>query len=138
METGISPETVEFLRTFGLVLAGFMVFALAMGFFLLGIIVWQVRKIDVPPGAGFGETLLYTPFLVVLVIDLLDFALDLLAAPLSWIVLDRLGLKALRGVGTVQALLPFTQLIPVMTLSWIGVRLLGAQSLDVLDKLRDV
>ncbi len=137
MESGISPETIQFLRTFGLVLAGFMVFALVMGFFLLGIVVWQVRKIDVPPGASFGETLLYTPFLVVLVIDLLDFALDLLAAPVSWIILDRLGLKALRGVGTVQALLPFTQLIPVMTLSWIGVRLLGTQSLDVLDKLHD-
>jgi len=40
-------------------------------------------------------------------------------------------------VGTVQALLPFTQPIPVMTLSWIGVWLLGPQSLDVLDKLRD-
>ncbi len=137
METGISPETIEFLRTFGLVLAGFMVFALVIGSFLLGIVVWQVRKIDVPPGANFGETLLYTPFLVVVMIDLLDFALDLLAAPVSWIILDRLGLKALRGVGTVQALLPFTQLIPVMTLSWIGVRLLGPQSLDVLDKLRD-
>lgn len=137
MESGISPETIQFLRTFGLVLAGFMVFALVMGFFLLGIVVWQVRKIDVPLGAGFGETLLYTPFLVVVMIDLLDFALDLLAAPLSWVILDRLGLKALRGVGTVQALLPFTQLIPVMTLSWIGVRLLGPQSLDVLDKLRD-
>jgi hypothetical protein len=137
METGISPETIQFLRTFGLVLAGFMVFALVIGSFLLGIVVWQVRKIDVPPGAGFGETLLYTPFLVVVMIDLLDFALDLLAVPLSWIVLDRLGLKALRGVATVQALLPFTQLIPVMTLSWIGVRLLGPQSLDVLDKLRD-
>ena len=132
METGISPETVEFLRTFGLVLAGFMVFALALGFFLLGIVVWQARKIDVPPGANFAETLLYTPFLIVVVIDLLDFALDLLAAPVSWIVLDRLGLKALRGVGTVQALLPFTQLIPVMTLSWIGVRVIGVERLHSL------
>ncbi len=138
MEGGISPETIEFLRTFGLVLAGFMFFALVMGFFLLGIVVWQVRKIDVPSGAGFGETLLYTPFLVVVMIDLLDFALDFLAAPISWFILDRLGLKALRGVATVEALLPFTQLIPVMTLSWIGVRLLGTQSLDGLNKLRDV
>ncbi|HFE66372.1 MAG TPA: hypothetical protein ENJ93_03830 [Chloroflexi bacterium] len=129
METGISPETIEFLRTFGLVLAGFMIFALVIGSFLLGIVVWQARKIDVPPGADFAETLLYTPFLIVVVIDLLDFALDLLAAPLSWVVLDRLGLKALRGVGTVQGLLPFTQLIPVMTLSWIGVRVIGVDRL---------
>lgn len=127
METGISPDSIEFLRLFGLVLAGLMATAFLVGLFLLGLIIWQVRKIDVPAGADFAETLLYTPLLVVIVIDLLDFALDFLAAPLSWVVLDRLGLKALRGVGTVQALLPFTQIIPVMTLSWIGVRVIGVE-----------
>ena len=56
-------------------------------------------------------------------IDLLDFALDFLAAPISWIILDRLGLKALRGVSTVESLIPFTQAIPTMTLAWVWVRL---------------
>ena len=58
-------------------------------------------------------------------IDLLDLALDFLAAPISWLILDRLGLKALRGVSAVEALIPGTQLIPTMTLCWFGVRLLG-------------
>jgi len=61
---------------------------------------------------------------VVVLIDLLDFALDFLAAPLAWVILDRLGLKALRGVSTVEALIPLTQVVPTMTLCWIGARLL--------------
>jgi hypothetical protein len=88
------------------------------------IVIKQVKKIDVPPDAGFAETLHYTPFLVVVLIDLLDFALDFLAAPLAWVILDRLGLKALRGVSTVEALVPLTQAVPTMTLCWIGARLL--------------
>jgi len=100
-----------------------MVSSLGFGLLLLAWVAWQVRRIDVPDGADFAETLRYTPFTVVVMIDLLDFALDFLGAPVAWVILDRLGLKALRGVATVEALLPFTQLIPTMTLAWIGVRL---------------
>jgi len=93
---------------------------------LLMIVAWrQVRTISVPPGAGFGETLAHTPFLVVVIIDLLDFALDVLAAPVTWVLLDRWGLAALRNVSALEALLPFTQPIPTMTISWIWVRLFG-------------
>jgi len=99
--------------------------ALILAILLLAIIIIQVRRIQVPPGAGFAETLLYTPLLVVLFLDVLDLALDFLSAPIAWVVLDRLGLKGLRGVATVESLIPFTQAIPVMTLSWIGVRLFG-------------
>jgi hypothetical protein len=42
-------------------------------------------------------------------------------------ILDQLGLKALRGVSAVEALIPGTQLIPTMTLCWFGVRLFGIQ-----------
>jgi hypothetical protein len=56
-------------------------------------------------------------------IDLLDFALDFLAAPISWIILDRLGLKALRGVSMLESLVPFTQAIPTMTIARNWVRL---------------
>jgi hypothetical protein len=83
----------------------------------------QLKRINIPENAGFAETLRYTPFIVVVFIDLLDFGLDVLAAPVAWVVLDRLGLKALRGVSTVEALIPFTQILPTMTLSWIGARL---------------
>lgn len=99
--------------------------SLALGVALLAVAVWQVRKIDIPPHADFNETLRYTPLLVVVSIDLLDFALDILAAPLVWIVLDWMGLKALRNVSAVEALIPFTQPIPTMTLCWLAVRVLG-------------
>jgi len=115
----------EFLQNFVLILLSVMSVALVLAILLLAIIIIQVRRIQVPPGAGFAETLLYTPLLVVLFLDVLDLALDFLSAPIAWVVLDRLGLKGLRGVATVESLIPFTQAIPVMTLSWIGVRLFG-------------
>jgi hypothetical protein len=119
------PEFVDFFRTFGFVLLGSMGLALILAALLFLIVVRQIHHIDVPPDAGFGETLLHTPFLVVLFIDLLDFGLDILAAPIAWVILDRWGLKALRGVSAVEALIPLTQGIPTMTLCWIWVRLFG-------------
>jgi hypothetical protein len=116
--------TAETLRTIGLYLASAMAISLILSLLLLLVVIRQVKKINVPPDAGFAETLLYTPFLVVVLIDLLDFALDFLAAPLTWVILDRLGLKALRGVSTVEALVPLTQVVPTMTLCWFGARLL--------------
>jgi hypothetical protein len=116
--------TAETLRTVGLYLASAMAISLILSLLLLLVVIRQVKKINVPPDAGFAETLLYTPFLVVVLIDLLDFALDFLAAPLTWVILDRLGLKALRGVSTVEALVPLTQVVPTMTLCWFGARLL--------------
>jgi hypothetical protein len=115
----------EFLRNFGLILAVMLGTALILGLLFLFIAVRQMRHIDVPAGAGFAETLHYTPLLVVLGIDLLDFALDILAAPVTWVLLDRLGLRALRDVSAVEAIIPGTQAIPLLTLSWLGVRLTG-------------
>jgi hypothetical protein len=117
--------TAESLRTIGLYLLGGMLVSLTLALLMLLVILRQARQIDVPPGAGFAETLLYTPLLIVLFIDLLDFALDFLAAPVAWIFLDRLGLKALRGVSAVEAAIPLTQVVPTMTLCWIGARLLA-------------
>jgi hypothetical protein len=117
--------TAEFLRTFGLVLLTGMGIALVLALLLFIFVIRQLRKVRVPAGAGFSETLRYTPFLVVVFIDLLDFALDVLAAPFAWVILDRLGLKSLRGVSVVQALIPLTQAIPALTISWIAVRWFG-------------
>lgn len=116
-------DLAEFLRNFGLTLLTFMGVALILALLLLFIVWRQVKRIDIPPDATFGETLKLAPFLVVVMVDLLDFALDFLAAPIAWIILDRLGLKALRGVSVVEAIIPFTQAIPTMTIAWIWVRL---------------
>lgn len=119
----MTPET-NILRTIGLYLLAVMAVALILALLLFAVVTRQMRRVKIPPNAGFAETLLYTPFLVVVFIDLLDLALDVLAAPVVWIILDRWGLKALRGVSAVEAAIPFTQWLPTLTLSWIAVRLL--------------
>ncbi|MCB8983221.1 MAG: hypothetical protein H6659_05335 [Ardenticatenaceae bacterium] len=114
----------DILQTVGIYVLGIMACSLMLGLLLLGYILVAVRRINVPPDADFTETLLHTPLLVVVMIDLLDLGLDILSAPFTWIILDRLGLKALRGVASAEALLPFTQVIPTMTLCWLGARFL--------------
>jgi len=107
-----------------------MLVGLVLALLLLAYVLRKIQKIDVPPNAGFTETLRYTPFAVVLLIDLLDLALDILAAPFSWIILDRLGLRALRAVSAIEAVIPFTQPIPTMTLCWLFVRLFPSIPLE--------
>jgi hypothetical protein len=114
---------LEFLRNIGLIIFVIMGISLVLGITLAGVALYKVRNLEIPKNAGFAETLKHTPFIVVIVVDLLDLAFDFLAAPISWMFLDRLGLQALRGVSAVEALIPGTQLIPTMTLCWIGVRL---------------
>lgn len=119
------PLTSDTLQTIGLLVAVWVGASIAVAALLFVLVIRKMRRLDIPPDAGFGETLLYTPFLVVLFIDVLDWGLDVLAAPITWVVLDRLGLKALRNVSTLEALIPFTQPIPTLTLSWLWVRLFG-------------
>lgn len=126
--------TTEDFRNIGLILLAVFLVSLLLGAFFLALAVVQLRKIKIPPGTGFADTLHLTPFLVVIAVDLLDLSLDLLAAPAAWIILDRLGLKALRGLATVEALIPGTQLIPTLTICWFAVRLLNIhdQNLETL------
>lgn len=117
--------TAEDIRNFGLILLGLTLVGLVLVSLMLALAAYKLRQLNIPANASFAETLHYTPFLVVIAIDLLDLILDVLAAPASWLILDRLGLKALRNVAAVEALIPGTQLIPTLTLCWIGVRLFG-------------
>lgn len=119
---------IEYFRTLGIVALILLLFGVLLGGATLLLFGRKLYKIDIPPNATFAETLHYTPLLVVIGIDLLDLVLDVLAAPLSWAILDRLGLKALRGVAAVEALIPGTQLVPTLTLCWFGVRLLGIRN----------
>jgi len=89
-------------------------------------LLWRsIRRLNVPADAGYFETMHYVPLALVVVLDLFDFGLDIFAAPLSWIILDRLGLRSLRNKAAVEALIPFTQPIPTFTISWLGARLFG-------------
>ena len=99
--------------------------ALAVAVLGLALIWRQVRRLNVPPNAGFFDTLRYVPLTLVILLDLLDFGLDIFAAPVSWIVLDRLGLRGLRNKAAIEALIPFTQPIPTFTLGWVAARLFG-------------
>lgn len=121
----------ESLRDVGLIIAVMMAISFVLALLLLIFAVRHIRGLNIPDDAGFGETLLYTPLSLVLFIDLLDFALDILAAPITWMILDRLGLKALRNVFALEAFLPFTQFVPAMTLAWLGARLIGPQAVEL-------
>lgn len=123
---------LENLRPLLIIALIWMGSSLALAVLLFVLVIRKLGRLNIPPNAGFAETLLYTPFLVVLFIDLLDWGLDVLAAPFSWVVLDRLGLKALRNVAAIEALIPFTQPIPTLTAAWLWVRLFGPDRLPPL------
>jgi hypothetical protein len=107
--------------------------ALLIAVVLLGLIIWRVRKIRLPEGADFMTALRATPFIVVLVLDLLDFSLDFLSAPISWLLLRRLGLGPLQGVTLFEGLIPGTQFLPTMTVAWLLARIFTPRRIDRLE-----
>jgi hypothetical protein len=118
MNTGALGDFLFWL----LVAMGVALLIAAVGLALL----WRrITRLNVPANAGYFDTMRYVPFSLVVVLDLLDFGLDIFAAPVSWIVLDRLGLRGLRNKAAIEALIPFTQPIPTFTLSWVAARTLN-------------
>ena len=105
----------------GLVMAACVVIA------LIGLVALarSIRRLRVPPSADFFTTMRYIPLPLVIVLDLLDFGLDIFSAPIIWIALDRMGLPNLRNKATIEALIPFTNVIPTFTVSWFAARLLN-------------
>ncbi|MFZ0544001.1 MAG: hypothetical protein WAM60_01090 [Candidatus Promineifilaceae bacterium] len=120
--------TADDLRNIGLVLAALFACGVVIFALLLAYAIWVMRHLDIPSDAGFADTLHVTPLLVVIGIDLLDLTLDVLAAPATWLILDRMGLKALRNIATIEAIIPGTQVIPTLTLAWIIVRVFNITS----------
>lgn len=108
-----------------ILIAILMVAAALLGLGLTVSGIARFRRSNAAPGpeAGFADTLRRVPLRLCVGLDLLDLGLDVLAAPLAWLLLDRAGLKPLRGVAALEAVIPFTQAIPLMTLCWLGVRL---------------
>lgn len=119
----MDPTTLDTLRPYGLAVAGIMAMSLICGLALLGLMYRRLKQLNIPADADFSETLRAVPLFLVVAIDLLDLGLDILAVPLVWVLLDRLGLRALRNVSTIEAAIPFTQPVPTLTLSWLAVRL---------------
>ena len=113
-------ELKTFLGYAGIVLG----IALLLAVLVLGWAFYRLRRLRIPEGADVFTTLRAVPLALVVGLDLLDFALDTLAAPLTWMVLGRFRLGALRKVATAEALIPGTQLLPSLTLAWIAARVL--------------
>ncbi len=110
--------TPEFLQTV-LIAFGVCAGAAVIGVITLLITAWQqVTELEVPPDADFFETLQMIPITIPIALDLLDLAFDVFSAPISWVVLELLGLRSLQMITVLEGLIPFTQLIPTMTIAW--------------------
>jgi len=103
-------------------LMGASVFVGAIGLFALA---RGIRRLGIPRDADFFTTMRYVPLGLVVLLDLLDFGLDIFSAPIIWIALDRMGLPNLRNKATVEALIPVTNVVPTFTLCWFAARLLN-------------
>lgn len=85
----------------------------------------QVATTDIPEDADFFETLQRLPITVPLALDLLDLVFDFFAAPIAWVILELLGLHALKMITVFEGLIPGTQLIPTMTIAWFLSRMMN-------------
>ncbi|HEY9421051.1 MAG TPA: hypothetical protein VIW92_06535 [Thermoanaerobaculia bacterium] len=103
----------------------FALIAVTLGAIVLFVAWKKLRRLRVPPEADFFTTLRAVPLSLVVGLDLLDLGLDVLSSPIVWYILDRLNLKALRNVATVEAFVPFTGPIPTLTVSWFLARRLN-------------
>jgi hypothetical protein len=115
----------ESFRTFGQVIVSLLVISAVLGAILLALVYRSLRRIQVPPNADFFTTVRAVPLGLVVALDLLDLGLDVLSAPIVWVILSRFKLQALRNVAAVEALIPFTQPIPTLTLAWLAARIMN-------------
>jgi len=113
----------EQLRLLLLISAGIAALSLAAAILLILVTYQRLRRLSLPFDANFTTCLRTVPITVVIILDLLDFGLDVFSAPVAWILLGKLGLQGLRGITVLEELIPGTQFLPTMTLAWIGIRL---------------
>jgi hypothetical protein len=100
------------------------VISVTLAALLLASVHRRLRRLKVPAGADFFTTIRAVPLALVVGLDLLDFGLDMLSAPILWFILNRYNLQALRNVATVEALIPISGPIPTLTIGWIAARVL--------------
>lgn len=118
------PNTDQLAALLGWLLLA-MAIALVIAIIGLLLIARRIQQLPIPANADYFTTLRYIPVGLAILLDLLDFGLDILAAPVAWVVLERLGLRGLRNKAAIEALIPFTQPIPTFTLSWFAARALN-------------
>jgi len=113
MELSLPPGLDRLLYALAIVSAVSLVVALVMT-----VVLWRrLRRLSIS-GGGFWQTLREVPLGLVVLLDLLDLALDVFSAPIIWFLLKRLGLQSLRDVATIEALIPISGPIPTMTICW--------------------
>ena len=119
-------ESLRSILTILLIAMGVSVVLACIG---LAVLARSIRRLRIPPDADFFTTMRYIPLLLAIMLDLLDFGLDIFSAPIIWIALDRMGLYNLRNKATIEALIPITNVIPTFTVCWFAARLfnLGMQ-----------
>lgn len=102
----------------------------------LTLLVRSMRRLQVPHDADFFTTMRLIPLPLVVLLDMLDFGMDVFAAPLVWLFLDRMGLRSLRNKAVVEALIPFSGPIPTFTIAWIAARTmnLGASEMRAIER----
>ena len=115
-------ETLGNLLTIVLVLMGASVVIAVIGLVFLA---RRIRRLRIPRDADFFTTMRHIPLSLVILLDLLDFGLDIFSAPIIWVALDRMGLYNLRNKATIEAIIPITNVIPTFTVSWFIARLLN-------------
>lgn len=101
------------------------VIALILAGLVLALAFRTLRRVRhrVPPHADFFTTVRAVPLSLVVGLDLLDLALDVLSAPIIWMILSRYNLQALRNVATIEALIPISAPVPTLTLAWLAARI---------------
>jgi hypothetical protein len=115
VDWGALLKLLATVAVIALVLAGI---ALAWAFRVL-----RRVRLRVPPHSDFFTTVRAVPLSLVVGLDLLDLALDVLSAPIIWMILSRYNLQALRNVATIEALIPISGPIPTLTLAWLAARI---------------
>ena len=123
-ELGLPAMTLpDWLARLLTVMAWLSLVAIVVAGVLLALLWRRLRRVSVAPGTGFWDTLRLVPIGLPILLDLLDLALDVFSAPIIWFLLDRLRLRQLRDVSTIEAVIPFTGPLPLLTICWVLARL---------------
>jgi len=118
----IDVTSPDFLPTVGIALA-ICAGASLIAVVTLLITAWQqVIDLEIPEEADFFETLQMIPITVPIALDLLDLVFDVFSAPISWVILELMGLRALQMITVIEGIIPGTQFIPTLTIAWFVAR----------------